>query len=385
MPVGDRGVYNIWDLRDQARRRLPRAFFEFVDRGSEDEVALANNRAALERIKLRPRVLVDVSERSQEITLFGRRQSSPLVIGPTGIADLLWYRGEVALAGAAAGVGIPFTQVTSSTTPVERVAAAATAGFWYQMYMWDDRAMSHAVADRAHAAGAEALVLTVDTVVSPNREFNQRNGFTFPFRFGPRVMADLLSHPRWLTGVMLRYLAGEGMPRFVNYPKEMQTSVTGKPYRQTNSASITWDDVDQLKARWPGKLILKGILTPEDAELAVAHGADAVVVSNHGGPNLDSTMAPIDVLPGIAAAVDGRIAVLFDGGVRRGSDVVKAVALGADAVLIGRATLYGLGAPGETGVRLALDVLMQEIDRTLAYIGVRDIREVGPACIHRQG
>ncbi|HVZ17126.1 MAG TPA: alpha-hydroxy acid oxidase [Terriglobales bacterium] len=374
-------AFNIWDLRDQARRRLPRGMFEYVDRGTEDEVALENNREAIERIKLRPRVCVDVSRVTQIVEVFGKSQRSPLIIAPTGAADLLWFRGELALARAAAAKRIPFTLATSSTTAIEAAAEAAQGRLWLQMYLWDDRALSYELLERAKAAGVETLVLTVDTPVLANREFNQRNGFTNPFRMNSRIAADLFSHPRWLAGVMLRYLASGGMPRFVNYPDSYRGKVTEGPIRLGNSASVTWGDLRELRKRWPKTLIVKGVLEVEDSLRAAECGVDGIVVSNHGGRNLDSTIAPIEALPHIADAVGDRVTVLFDSGIRRGSDVVKALALGAKSVLIGRATLYGLASGGEVGVLRALTILQEEIDRTLAFLGVCNVGELSRSMI----
>jgi isopentenyl diphosphate isomerase/L-lactate dehydrogenase-like FMN-dependent dehydrogenase len=378
----DLGAFNISDLRALARKRLPRGLFEFVDRGTEDEVALANNRAALDRIRLWPRVLLDVSRRQSGTTLFGRELPVPIIIAPTGMADLMWFHGELALARAAARAGIPFTLATSSTTPFEEVATALNAPFWFQMYMWDDREQSHAVMNRARAAGADTLLLTVDTAVFANREFNQRNGFTNPL-LNRRFAWDIARHPQWSLGVMGRYLLEGGMPRYVNYPEGLRNDITRAPARLAASASVTWDDVARLRERWPGRLLLKGVLAPADAVLAVEHGVDGVVVSNHGGRNLDAAVAPIDVLAEIVGAVAGRIAVLYDSGIRRGTDIAKALALGADAVLIGRATLFGLAAAGEQGAQRAIAILRDELNRTLALVGARSISELTPALIRR--
>jgi isopentenyl diphosphate isomerase/L-lactate dehydrogenase-like FMN-dependent dehydrogenase len=377
----DLGAFNIADLRALAKKRLPKGLFEFVDRGTEDEVALLNNRAALDRIKLRPRVLVDVSQRKLNTELFGRGLPMPIIIAPTGMAGLMWFHGELALARAAARAGIPFTLATSSTTPFEQVSKTLNAPFWFQMYMWDDREQSHAIMNRARAAGADTLLLTVDTAVFANREFNRRNGFTNPL-LNRRFALDIALHPRWSLGVMGRYLLEGGMPRFVNYPEHLRSNITRAPARLANSASVTWQDVARLRERWPGRLLLKGILTPQDALLAVEHGVDGIVVSNHGGRNLDAAVAPIDVLGEIVTAVSGRTAVLYDSGIRRGSDIVKALALGADAVLIGRATLFGLAAGGEPGASRAIAILREELTRTLALIGVRGVDDLTPACIH---
>ena len=376
-------AYNIADLREIALRRVPKGMFEFVDRGTEDEVALRNNRAAFERIKFKPRTLVDVSGRSQEITLFGNQQKMPIAIAPTGTAGLMWYHGEIELARAAAAAGIPFTLATGSMTAMETVAEQAGGRLWFQLYMWPDRALSHKLVERAKAAGYEALVVTVDGAVSGNREYNLRNGFTIPFSFTRRNITDVLMHPRWLCGVLMRYLLTTGMPRYENYPTELKNKITAQPMGRSmmKSDSLDWDDLRVLREMWPHKLIVKGVLHPQDAVMAADCGADGVVVSNHGGRNLDSSMAPIEVLPEIVDAVGKRITVIVDSGFRRGSDVVKALALGASAVLIGRATLYGTAAGGAAGAARAIGFFREEIDRVLALLGCGSIAALNRDCL----
>ena len=369
-------AYNIADLREIARRRLPKGIFEFVDRGAEDEVALRNNRAAFERIRLKPRTLVDVSRRSQKITLFGKTQNMPMVIAPTGTAGLMWYHGEVEQARAAAAAGIPFTLSIGSTTALETVAkSVAGARLWFQVYIWPDRTATQTLVERARDSGYEALVVTVDSIVPGNREYNMRNGFTIPFSFGRRNVTDVLMHPGWMCRVLLRYLMTTGMPRYENFPRELKQSITAQPMGRAmmKTESQNWDDLGMLRRIWPHKLIVKGILHPDDAVRAADCGADAVVVSNHGGRNLDSSIAPIDALPGVVGAVGKRIPVLVDGGIRRGSDVIKALALGASAVQIGRPTLYGTAAAGEAGAARALEIFHEEIDRVLALAGCVDV------------
>ena len=377
-------AYNIEDLREIARRRVPKGMFEFVDRGAEDEVGLRNNRAAFERIRLKPRALVDVSRRSQEITLFGNPQKMPIAIAPTGSAGLMWYDGEIALARAAAAAGIPFTLATGSMTAMEAIAAQAGGRLWFQLYMWPDRSLSHKLVERASAAGYEALVVTVDGAVPGNREYNLRNGFTIPFTFTRRNVTDVLMHPEWLLGVLARYVLTTGMPRYENYPSEFKHRITAQPMGKGMllNDSLNWDDLRVLRRMWPRTLIVKGILHPQDAKLAADCGADGVVVSNHGARNLDSSMAPIEVLPEILEAAGKRIDVIVDSGFRRGSDVVKALALGAKAVLIGRATLYGVAAAGEAGAVRAIDILREEIDRVMALIGVKSVAELNRNCLH---
>ncbi|HEY4297644.1 MAG TPA: alpha-hydroxy acid oxidase [Paraburkholderia sp.] len=380
-----RHAYNIHDLRELAKRRLPRGVFDFIDRGTEDDIAVANNLDSYRRIKLRPTQLVDVSKRDLRRTLFGNVQSMPLIVGPTGVADILWYRGELALATAATRAGIPFGLSTSATTPIETIFDATQGAMWLQTYLWEERRHSYAVIERARAAGVKTLMLTVDTAVMPNREFNARNGFVNPFRLTPRITCDVLRHPGWLAGVMGRYLLNGGMPRYANYPQGMNARITGAPVRLANAASVTWADVDALRERWPHTLIVKGLMSAADAETAERHGVDGIVLSNHGGRNLDSAMAPIDVLPEVRAALSKRVTLLVDSGIRRGSDVVKAIALGADAVLIGKAALYGLAAGGEAGVSRALEMLRDEMDRTLALVGRRSFGEVDATLIARPG
>lgn len=372
-----RPAHNIRDLQGQARRRLPRAIYEFVERGTEDDVLIRENRQALERIKLAPRALRDVSTRDQSVVLFGRRQATPMVIAPTGIADLMCYRGETAIARAAAEARIPFTLVTSSTTSIEEIGPiSAPTGFWMQMYLWERRDLSWQVVDRAAAAGAEVLVLTVDTPILPLREFNKHNGMSNPIRPNPVLALDFMRHPRWMLGVLARYVLSGGLPQFANYPREIGTKITGTVSRQANSSSVTWTDVDELRRRWPGKLVIKGVLSRQDALLAREHGVDGVAVSNHGGRNFDSSPASIDVLAEIVDAVGKDLTVLFDGGVRRGADVAKALAIGAKAVLLGRATLFGAAAGGQQGAARALEILRNEIDMAMAMLGITSLDQL---------
>jgi isopentenyl diphosphate isomerase/L-lactate dehydrogenase-like FMN-dependent dehydrogenase len=372
------GAFNIADLREMARRRLPKGLFEFVDRGTEDEVSLRNNRAVFERIRFKPRTLVDVSGRSQEVTLFGERHKMPVGIAPTGTAGLWWHEGETALARAAAEAGVPFTLATGSMTAMEKVAEQAGGTLWFQLYMWPDRSLSHKLVERAKAAGYEALVVTVDGVVPGNREYNLRNGFTIPFSFTRRNVTDVLMHPGWLVRVLGRYVLTTGMPRYENYPSELRAKITARPMGRATlrNDSLNWDDLRALRKLWSQPLIVKGILHPQDAVLAADCGADGVVVSNHGGRNLDGAISPIEALPGVVEAVGKRVTVLVDSGFRRGTDVVKALALGARAVLLGRATLYGIGAGGPAGAARALAIFHEEIDRVLALIGCRGVSEL---------
>jgi isopentenyl diphosphate isomerase/L-lactate dehydrogenase-like FMN-dependent dehydrogenase len=378
----DLGCYNIADLRDRARRRLPRGIWEYAERGTEDETGMARNRAAFERVTFRPRVLRGVQAVDTTAQIFGAPSALPLALAPTGAAGLLWHKGDLALARAAAAAGVPFTISSASTMDLEHIAVAG-GRLWFQLYYWEDRSLSHAVVDRARDLGCEALFVTLDMPVPPNREYIQRSGFGTPFRLNARNTLDVLLHPRWLAGVMGRYAFEGGIPSQANLPDRLRAKVTkgAPPGALFKQDDLDWDAVKHLRDRWPGKLVLKGILHPEDAARALALGADGVVVSNHGGRALDSSIASLDALPAIAAAVGGRMTVFLDSGVRRGSDVVKAVALGADGVLTGRAPLYGLAAAGEAGVARALALLQAETARTMAMLGARSIAEVEPSVL----
>ena len=380
MSDGKLNAYNIFDLREQALKRVPKGLFEFCDRGTEDEVSLRNNRSVFDRIRFKPRTLVDVSARNQDVTLFGRKHKMPLVIAPTGTAGLLWYEGEIALARAARDAGIPFTLATGSMTAMERVADEAGGELWFQLYMWPDRSLSQRMVERAKAAGYQALVVTVDGVHAGNREYNIRNGFTIPFTFTRRNVTDVLLHPRWMLGVLARYIVTTGMPRYQNYPTDVRARITAGPMGRSSlrTDSLSWGDLQAMRKIWPHKLIVKGMLNAQDAAKAVDHGADGIVVSNHGGRNLDGALSPIEALPEIADAIGKRATVLVDSGFRRGSDVVKALALGAHAVQIGRVTLYGIAAAGEPGARRALEIFREEIGRVMALLGVNRVEELGP-------
>lgn len=379
----DLNAYNIFDLRDIAMKRVPRGFFEFVDRGTEDEISLKNNRAVFDRIRFRTRTFVDVSKRTQDTTLFGVKHKMPVVIAPTGVAGLLWHEGEIKLAKAARAAGIPFTLATGSITAMERVADEAGGDLWFQLYLWPDRSMSHELVNRAKAAGYKTLIVTVDGVSSGNREYNMRNGFTLPFSFGLKNMWDMATHPRWLMGVMGRYLLTTGMPMYANYPAAARATMTRGPVGRSSlrTDSISWADLDAIRKIWPHKLIVKGILDAQDAATAVDHGADGIDVSNHGGRNLDGIVSPIEVLPEIADAVGRRATIFMDSGIRRGSDVVKALALGANAVMVGRSTLYGVAAGGEAGAARALEIYRDEIHRNMGLLGCNTIDEIGPQCL----
>jgi (S)-mandelate dehydrogenase len=376
---GDLGrALNIADLREIARRRVPGFAFEYVEGGAEDEATLRENREALERLKLIPRILIDTSARHQRVAILGRPANAPLVIAPTGLNGMLHPEGDLALARAAARLGVPFTLSTLSTTRLEEVASRAGGRLWLQLYVLKDRAIARDVIQRAGAAGYEALVFTTDANVFGSRVWDRRS-YRTPGRPTLRTALDALRHPRWLW----RILVSPGMPRFRNIesylPPSRATALGGSTVIPTMfDATIQWDDITWIRQLWRGRLLLKGVLSVADAERAAALGCDGIVLSNHGGRQLDYCVAPIEVLPQIARAVGQRTTILIDSGFRRGTDVVKALALGAHAVMIGRATLYGLAAGGEAGVDRALGMLTSEIDRVLGQVGCNSVAELTP-------
>lgn len=372
------GAYNIEDLRQIAQRRLPRVAWDYLERGAEDDVTMVANRAAFERIHFEPRTLVDVSARTLHHALFGKIYTAPFGIAPTGAAGLYSFEADIALARAAGKAGVPFVLSTASFVAMERVAREAEGSKWFQLYMSKDREAAERLVRRAFDAGYEALVVTTDVPVGANREYNLRNGFSIPFRINARNVVDGLLHPRWLAQVFLRTLMASGVPRFQNVDSNVGGRIISKDlsaFRARRDA-LDWSDMVWLRKIWPRKLLIKGVLVAGDARLALQHGADGVVVSNHGGRQLDGARAAIDALPAIVEAVGGRMPVLFDSGVRRGADIVKALALGANFVFTGRATLYGAAAGGEAGVARALELLRTETDRVMALIGCNTVAEL---------
>lgn len=375
--AADLGCYNVDDLREKARRRLPRGIWEYLERGVEDERGMARNREAFDALTFRPRVLRRVDKVDPSATLFGRPLPFPFAIAPTGAAGMMWYQGDLALARTAAAAGVPLTISSASTMDLEQIAVAG-GRLWFQLYLWENRELSMEVVDRAAALGCETLFMTLDMPVPPNREYIYRNGFRTPFRLNARNVLDVMTHPRWLAGVMGRYALSGGIPSQANLPDRLRSKVTrgAMPGALFKQDDLEWEFIKTLRDRWPGKLVLKGILHPEDAELAVEAGADGVVVSNHGARALDSSVASLHALTDVVAAIGGRATVLFDSGIRRGSDLAKALALGADAVMAGRAPLYGLAAYGEDGVRRAIELLRTEFVRTMALLGACNIQEL---------
>jgi (S)-mandelate dehydrogenase len=364
-----------------ARARLPRAVFDFFDGGAEDEVTLRANRTAFERIQLLPRVLVDVAEVDTRTTLFGVEARFPVAIAPTGAIGAGRPGADVALARAAKAFGIPYTLATPATASIEQVAEQAGGRLWFQLYVLRDREFREKLVERARLAGYEALLVTVDLPVGGKRERDTRNDFIAPFRPTWRNSRDMWRKPAWALD-MLRH----GIPRMENLHGFVQwsTKVTevAASVGRAQDPSFDWEALKRLRELWPRKLLVKGIERPDDAERLVALGLDGVVVSNHGGRQLDGATPTLEALPAIARAVGSKLAVLLDGGVRRGVDILKARALGAQAVLTGRATLYGVMAGGEPGARRALEILTSEFERAMKLCGARTVAEITPDLVH---
>jgi (S)-mandelate dehydrogenase len=374
------GAYSIEDLRELARKRLPRAVFEFIDGGAEEELTLRENRAAFQRVRLAPRVLVDVSQIDTSMTLMGGPSRLPIAISPTGAIGFGWPGGDLAIARAAAAAGIPFSLSTTATTSIETIARETPGRHWFQLYVLKKRDFMLKLVERARAADYEVLIVTVDLPVGGKRERDLRNDFSIPFRFTPRNFLDFASRPGWALS-MLRH----GMPTLENLvgftPESTSAAAIASSVGRNYDRSFDWDRLKALRDVWPRKLVVKGVARPDDAERIAAMGCDGLIVSNHGGRQLDGAIATLDALPAIARAVGGRISVLLDGGIRRGVDVVKALALGAQGVLIGRATLYGVCAAGEAGANWALEILRDELVRAMQLCGARTVREIGPDLI----
>jgi L-lactate dehydrogenase (cytochrome) len=367
----------IEDLRALARRKVPKAFFEYVDSGSYNEETLRANRADLEHIKLRQRVMVDVSERSLATTIIGQKVSAPFALAPIGLCGMQHGDGEILSAQAANDAGIPFILSTMSICSIEQVAEATGRPFWFQLYVIRDRGFSKDILGRAANAGCNALVLTVDLQVLGQRHRDIKNGMTVPPEIRLSNVLDIATKPSWVLSILKSRSKTFG--NLAGHVKGMEdvTSLAQWTNNQFDPA-LNWKDVEWIKKTWPGKLIIKGILDVDDAKTAVKLGADAVIVSNHGGRQLDGAPSSISALPAIAQAVGSDTEVLFDGGIRTGADMLRALALGARACLIGRAYVYGLGAGGKAGVAKAIDILQKELSVAMALTGTTRVADIGP-------
>jgi L-lactate dehydrogenase (cytochrome) len=366
----------IEDLRQLARRKVPRAFFDYAEAGSYNEETLRANRADLEAVKLRQRILVDVSSRSLATTIVGQKVSAPFVLAPVGLLGMQHGNGEILSAQAANEAGIPFTLSTMSIGSIEDVAKATRKPFWFQLYVIKDRGFSKNILARAAAAKCNALVLTVDLQVLGQRHRDIKNGMTVPPEIRVKNIIDVATKPAWAWSILNGKRKTFG--NLAGHLKGMDNvNSLGTWIQSQFDPALNWKDVEWIKSIWPGKLILKGILDADDAKTAVKLGADAIVVSNHGGRQLDGAPSSISALPGVADAVGSDTEVLFDGGVRTGADALRALALGARACLIGRAYVYGLGAGGQAGVAKAIDILEKELSVTMALTGTNSIADIG--------
>jgi len=368
-------AFCIDDFRELSRRRLPRAVFDFFDGGAEQELTWRDNVAAFQQLRFLPHVLVDVAEVDTRSRIMGIASSMPLAVAPTGAVGFGWRGGDIAIAKAAAAAGIPYTLSTAATTSIETVAREAPGRLWFQAYILKNREFLTKLINRARDADYEALMITVDLPVGGKRERDARNDFSVPFSFTQRNFLDFASRPAWALG-MLRH----GMPVMENVvgmdegPQDATklASSVGRNY----DASFDWARLQEIRDHWPRKLLVKGVLRGDDAARLASMGVDAVVVSNHGGRQLDGASATLHALPGVVAAVAGRTPVMVDGGVRRGADIVKALALGAEAVLVGRATLFAACAAGEPGAQRALAILRDELERTMRLCGTPKVAAI---------
>jgi len=369
---------SIEELRQMAQRRLPNFAFEFIEGGAEDEVSLAWNREAFKELRFVPQTLIDTSQRHTRVKLFGHEQASPLVIAPSGHNNIHHRHGDLLLSRAATAAGIPMGVSTLCNTRLETLPKETGGRFWMQLYVFKDKELTLDVVRRADEAGYEALVLTTDSNVYGLREWDRRH-FKSPGQLTLKSTLDVLCHPRWLLNVMIPH----GVPKLENvidfFPPEARDTRTATTFIPTLFVpEITWESVDELRKIWPRKLLIKGILSAEDARNAANHGCDGIILTNHGARHLDSVISPIEVLPEVSAAVGDILTIIVDSGFRRGSDIVKAMALGADAVMVGRAPLWGLAAGGEAGVARALHLLQEETHRVLGQIGCPSFAELGP-------
>lgn len=368
-----RGFASVADYREAARRRLARIAFDYLDGGAEDGHTLARNRTAFAEVHFAPRVMMDVSRVSPAAPLCGYTSAAPMVVGPTGLNGLFWPNADQILARAAAARGIPFALSSASTSLLEDVRAAAPDGeLWMQLYVQRDRRIAESIMRRAAEAGYTTLLVTVDTPVHGKRDHDIRNGYRLPLPTSPKLMLDLLRHPHWALQI-----ARHGTPQLVNLAKSLGEAPDLQRQAQALARqmdlSLTWRDIAWLRRHWKGRVLIKGVMTVEDARLAQHYGADGVVLSNHGGRQLEGSLVPIEVLPAVVGALGASFDIFIDSGVRRGADVVKAVALGARGVLLGRAPLYGLAARGDAGVAHVLALLYEEIVTTMTLLGCTNV------------
>ena len=383
VPRSLRRYLSLDDFEASARRLLPKFLYGYISGAAETDAALADNRRAFEEYGFVPRVLRDVSGRDQTTTLFGKTYAAPFGIPPMGSAALCAYRGDVVLTRAAAAINVPMCLSASSLITLEDVRRENPAA-WYQAYLAGDDARIEPLVDRVAAAGYDTFVVTADVPVPPNRENNIRNGFQVPLAITPRVAWDTVSHPHWLFGTWARTVMNYGMPHFENMDAQRGPPVLAKNLMRNigKRDQLAWKHVELIRKRWKGKLVVKGLIAPADARIARDSGVDGVIVSNHGGRQLDGTVSSLRTLPEFAADA-GAMTVMLDGGIRRGTDVLKALALGAKFVFVGRPLLYAAVIGGEAGVQRALTLLRDEIDRDMALLGIRSIGEISSDLVRK--
>lgn len=376
-------IFSLHDFERPARRKLPRQLFSYIYNGADEERSIRDNRSAFDRYAFVPRLLRDVSARDQKIELFGREYASPFGIAPVGLSAMWCYRGDVVLAEAAQESGIPAVMSGASLIPMETVAKAAP-NTWFQAYMPGDPSRVEALIQRISDAGFSTLVVTVDLPVQVNPENYLRHGFSTPLRPSLRLAWDGISHPRWLAGTFLRTLAKHGMPHFENWRAERGAPILSASVQRDFQARdhLNWSHLKRVRELWKGKLLIKGILSVDDAAIALDTGVDGLIVSNHGGRQIDSAISPLDVLPEIVK-VAGSAPVLMDSGVRRGTDVLKALALGARCVLLGRSFNYAATVGGKTGVHHAVEILRSEIHRNMALLGINRLDELDASIVRK--
>jgi L-lactate dehydrogenase (cytochrome) len=366
---------SIADLREIARRKLPRVLFDYIDRGSYDERTWNRNRDDFRALQLRQRVLVDVSQLSVRTTVLGEHWKMPVGIAPTGLTGLFHRDGEIQAARAALAAGVPFCLSTMSICSLDDVRASVEGTFWFQLYLMRDRGFNEALIARAREARCPALVLTLDLPIQALRRRDAKNGLAVPPRLTPLTAWEMLTRPAWLAGILRGKRRTFG--NLASFFPEQGAATLAEWSNAQLDATLNWNDVAWVRDRWPGKLILKGILDADDARLAGESGVDALIVSNHGGRQLDGATSTIAALPAVVDAVAGRCEVLLDGGITCGQDVLKALALGARACFVGKAYLYGLAAQGQAGVELALSLIRKELEISMALCGLSDIRKAG--------
>jgi L-lactate dehydrogenase (cytochrome) len=369
-------IASVEDYRKYAKRRLPFGVFDYIDGGAEDERTLDRNVSAFSKLGFHPRVMRDVSQLDTSTTIFGRQASMPLILSPTGFTRIAHSQGELAVARAAERAGIPWSLSTMGTRSIEDVAAVSDGDKWFQIYTWRDRALVEELVGRAKAAGYTTVWLTVDTAVLGRRERDVRRGMTLPPKIGPGTIVDGAIHPSWT----LDFLRSEPITfaNIVGHEEDGSTAVTlAEHVKRQFDQALSWDDIEWLRSFWDGPIVLKGIQTVADAKQAVAVGVDGIGLSNHGGRQLDDAPAPIELVEPVRQEIGDTGTIICDGGVRRGSDIVKAIALGADAVAMGRPYFYALGAAGERGVDHLLDFMRDGMERTMALTGARSVAEIG--------